>query len=133
MPGIGRRPDIGCKYGVDVGPGLRGGGTPVGQSWCDRPPPPARRPKGVLAGPGTRMDPKSHLFVTNWVHIQPFWSLLAREFAEFPRGGHWGGSRPLNLNFFFTILEPKMSKSKFMGFFLKMDCPSQGGFGSKGA
>ena len=44
------------------------------------------RPKGVLAGPGTPRDPKSHLFGINWVAIQPFWAFYARLDAEFPAG-----------------------------------------------
>ena len=43
-----------------------------------------------------------------------------------------GGSRPLNLNFFFTILEPKNAQMSIFGKFLKMDTPSQGGFGPQG-
>ena len=56
------------------------GGHQWGPSWRDRPPParpPPARPQGVLAGPGTPRDPKSHLFVTKWVAIQPFWTFLA--------------------------------------------------------
>ena len=48
------------------------GGHQWGPSWRDRPPPPAARPQGVLAGPGTPRDPKSHLFATKWVAIPPF-------------------------------------------------------------
>ena len=43
-----------------------------------------------------------------------------------------GGSRPLNLNFYFTILEPKNVQIPIFGNFLKMDTPSQGGFGPQG-
>ena len=39
-----------------------------------------------------------------------------------------GGSHPLNL-IFFTILEPKNAQIPNFGIFLKMDTPSQGGFG----
>ena len=40
-----------------------------------------------------------------------------------------GGSRPLNLNFFFTILEPKNAQMSIFVIFLKIDTPSRGGFG----
>ena len=52
---------------------------------------PPARPQGVLAGPGTPRDPKSHLFVTKWVAIQPFWTFLARKCAEFRPGSRRGG------------------------------------------
>ena len=69
----------------------RVGGHQWGQSWRDRPPPPAARPQGVLAGPGTPRDPKSHLFATKWVAIQPFWTFLAAKYAEFRPGSRRGG------------------------------------------
>ena len=43
------------------------------------PPPAPHTCQGVLAGPGTPRDPKSHLFVTNWVAIRPFFTFLAEE------------------------------------------------------
>ena len=62
-------------------------------------------PKGVLAEPGTPTDSKSHLFVTNWVAIQPFCTFAARLYAEFRHGSRPGGrwSLPLNPNFVLTL------------------------------
>ena len=51
-------------------------------------------PKGVLAGPGTPRDPKSHLFVTNRFTIQPFCTFAARLYAEFRRGSRQIGPAP---------------------------------------
>ena len=53
------------------------------------------------------------------------------EFRQISARRSLGGSRPLNLNFFFTILEPKNAQIPKFRNFLKMDTPSQGGFGSK--
>ena len=50
--------------------------------------------QGVLAGPGTPRDPKSHLFVTNWVAIQPFWTFAAGFDAEFRHGSRQGCPAP---------------------------------------
>ena len=57
-------------------------------------------PKGVLAGPGTPRDPKSHLFVTKWVAIQPFWTILTGIDAEFQPGGRQIGPTPSISTFF---------------------------------
>ena len=62
-------------------------------------------PKGVLAGPGTPRDPKSHLFVTNWVAIQPFCTSEAGFDAEFRCGSRQIGPTPqtqLFLDHFWT-------------------------------
>ena len=58
-----------------------------------RPParPPAARPQGVLAGPGTPRDPKSHLFATKWVAIPPFGTLKPGSGTEFRPGSRRGG------------------------------------------
>ena len=56
--------------------------------------------KGVLAGPGTPRDPKSHLFVTKWVAVAPFGTWGPARGQNFVANLARGGSRPLNLNFF---------------------------------
>ena len=63
-------------------------------------------PKGVLAGPGTPRDPKSHLLVTNWVAMTPFDTWGPGLGAEFRRESHQEGPAP-SISIFFTILEPK--------------------------
>ena len=90
-------------------------------------------PKGVLAGPGTPRDPKSHLFVTKWVAVAPSGTWGPRPGAEFRCESRQGGPTPSISTCLFTILELKNAKmSKFVNF-LKMDCPSQGGFAPQGA
>ena len=49
---------------------------------------------GVLVGPGTPRDPKSHIFVTNWVAIQPFCAILQPTPAEFRRASRQIGPTP---------------------------------------
>ena len=70
--------------------------------------------KGVLAGPGTPRGPKSHLFATNWVAIQPFCTSLRPADAEFRRGSRQIGlrSNPLNLNFCFAIFWVKNAPNR---------------------
>ena len=69
-----------------------------GQSWRDRPPPPdaadARRPQGVLAGPGTPRDPKINLFATKWIAVAPFGTWGPGLGAEFQRESREGGPAP---------------------------------------
>ena len=48
-------------------------------------------PHGVLAGPGTPRDPKSHLFATKWVAIPPFGTLKPGSGTEFRPGSRRGG------------------------------------------
>ena len=61
---------------------------------------------GVLAGPGTPRDPKSHLFVTNWVAIQPFCAILQPNLRRIPARFSPDRSHPLNLNFCFHKIGP---------------------------
>ena len=77
------------------------------------PPPPPPGPKGVRAQPGTPRDPKSHLFVTNWVAIQPFCTSEAGFDAEFRRGSRQIGPTPSISTFFLTFFGPKMPKIEF--------------------
>ena len=61
---------------------------------------PGPRAKGVLARPGTPRVPKSNLFVTNWVAIQPFCMILKPVSAEFRRGSRQIGLPPSISTFF---------------------------------
>ena len=61
--------------------------------------------KGVLAGPGTPRDPKSHLFVTKWVAIQPFCAILQPNLRRISVQISPDRSHPLNINFCFTFLD----------------------------
>ena len=90
-------------------------------------------PKGMLAGPGTPRNPKSYLFVTKWVAVAPFGTWGPRPGAEFRCESRQGGPAPLNLNFVSPCWSQKMPACTFFAIFLKMDCPSQGGFGPQGA
>ena len=68
--------------------------------------------QGVLAGPGTPRDPKSHLFVTNRVAIQPFCTSEAGFDAKFRRGSRQIGPTPSNSTFFWTIFDPKNAQNR---------------------
>ena len=71
-------------------------------------------PKGVLAGPGTPRDPKSDVFVTKWVAIQPFGTFYARLDAEFRPGARQIRPTPSISTFCSTHFGPKnLEKSKF--------------------
>ena len=70
--------------------------------------------KGVLAGPGTPRDQKSHLFVTNWVAIQPFFKPKAGLYAEFRRGSRQIGLTPSISTFFDHFWTPKNGKMLFL-------------------
>ena len=87
-------------------PGPRAQGGPRAQrcaSW-------ARNPKG----------PKSHLFVTNWVAIQPFCTSEAGFDAKFRRGSRQIGPTPSNSTFFGPFLEKKNhQKSRFGAFWVQ--------------
>jgi len=75
---------------------------------------PCPKAKGVLAGPGTPRDPKSDVFVTKWVAIQPFGTFYARLDAEFQPGARQIGPTPSISTFVFTHFGPKnLEKSKF--------------------
>ena len=65
----------------------------------------ARNPKG----------PKSHLFGTKWVAIQPFCTSEAGFYAEFRRGSRQIGPTPSISTFFPPFLSPKKPKSAFSG------------------
>ena len=84
-------------------------------------------PKGVLAGPGTPRDPKSHLFVTKWVAVAPFGTWGPRPGAEFRCESRQGGPTPLNLNFLFSPLwSHKMPKYHFFCEFSENGLPQPG-------
>ena len=70
-------------------------------------------PKGVLAGPGTPRDPKSHLFVTKWDAMAPFCTSEAGFDAKFRRGSRQIGPTPSNSTFFGPFLDQKCPKSSF--------------------
>ena len=103
-----RRPTLSpAARDSNLGWGVGGWGHQWGWSWRDRPPTSPGRaqgpgpregpgPKGVLAGPGTPRDPKSHLFVTNRVAIQPFCTFAAGFDAELRRGSRQIGPTPPN-------------------------------------
>ena len=65
----------------------------------------------MLAGPGTPRDPKSDVFVTKWVAIQPFGTFYARLDAEFRPGARQIGPTPSISTFFSTNSGPKIWKS----------------------
>ena len=83
-------------------PPLESTSTPLSSCWGPVRPPswPPWAPKGVLAGPRTPRDPKSHLFVTNWDAIQPFCMILRPGCAEFRRGSRQIGPTPSISTFF---------------------------------
>ena len=66
----------------------------------------ARLGLGVLAGPGTPRDPKSHLFVTKWVAIPPYGTPGTAFCTEFRRGSRQIGPTP-SISTFLTIFESK--------------------------
>ena len=68
---------------------------------------------GVLAGPGTPRDPKTHLFGTNWVAIKPFWTSPAGNCAEFRRASRQIGPTPSISTFFDPFLTQKCPKLRF--------------------
>ena len=70
-----------------------------------------RRPKGVLAGPGTPRDPKSHLFVAKWVAVAPFGTSKPGSGSEFRPGSRRGGPGAQIPTFFSPILDPKMPQT----------------------
>ena len=72
---------------------------------------------GVLAGPGTPRDPKSHLFATKWVAIPPFWTLRPGSGSEFRPGSRRGGPGAQIPTFFSPILDQKLPKVNFLGKF----------------
>ena len=74
-------------------------------------------PPNMLARPGTPRDPKSHLFATNWVAIQPFSTSEAGFDAEFRRGSRQIGPTPSNSTFFGPFFEPKMPQISILAFF----------------
>ena len=92
-----------------------------------------RRPKGVLAGPGTPRDPKSHLFVTKWVAVAPFGTLKPGSGSEFRPGSRRGGPGAQIPTFFSPILDPKMPKSRFSGRVSNLSATHSNGFGAPGA
>ena len=55
-------------------------------------------------------DPKSHLFVTKWVAIPPFWTSEAGFCTEFRCGSRQIGVPPSISTFFQQFLDPKMPK-----------------------
>ena len=65
-----------------------------------------RQPKGVLAGPGTPRDPKSHSFVTKWVAVAPFGISKPGTGTEFRPGSRHGGPGT-QIASFFAYLGPK--------------------------
>ena len=81
-------------------PGWALGGPGAGA--CLLPAPPTCQ--GVLAGPGTPRDPKSHIFVTNWVAIRPFCTIRVGKSAEFRRGSRQIGPTP-SISTLFAIMD----------------------------
>ena len=74
---------------------------------------PCPKAKGVLAGPGTPRDPKSDVFVTKWVAIQPFGTFYARLDAEFRPGARQIGPT-LSISIFFAHFgSNNLEKCKF--------------------
>ena len=65
---------------------------------------------GVLAGPRTPRDPKSHLFVTKWVAIRPFCVFLRPVCAEFRSGARQIGPTPSISTFVQHFFDPKIHK-----------------------
>ena len=65
----------------------------------------------MLARPGTPRDPKSHLFGTNRVAIQPFFKPKPGLYAEFRRGSRQIGPTPSISTFLLTIFfDPKTAQ-----------------------
>ena len=65
----------------------------------------------MLAGPGTPRDPKSDVFVTKWVAIQPFGTFYASLDAEFQPRARQIGPTPSISTFFSTHFGPKNLQS----------------------
>ena len=123
IPPAARGSDFGCgKYRGNVG--KTAGSDLRAHMRAARPPPPAARPPqdpprtppgpslGVLAGPGTPRDPKSHLFVTKWVAIPPYGTPGTAFCTEFRRGSRQIGPTPSNSTFFWTIFDPKNAQNR---------------------
>ena len=85
---------------------------------------------GVLADLGTPRDPKSHLFVTKWVAIQPFCMILRPAGAEFRPGARQIGPTPSVSTFFRPFFYPKMPKSPKSGHVFERIGTSPGGLGN---
>ena len=96
------------------------------------------RGPGVLAGPGTPRDPKSHLFATKWVAIPPFGTLKPGSGTEFRPGSRRGGPGPKYQLFFRLFWTQKCPKVYFLGGFriylrpIAMDLGPQGPKGAQG-
>ena len=84
-------------------------------------------PKGVLAGPGTPRDPKSHLFVTKWVAIRPFCVFLRPVCTEFCSRARQIGLPPSISTLFHHFFDQKMPKS---GHVFERTGSSPGGLGN---
>ena len=82
---------------------------------------PCPKAKGVLAGPGTPRDPKSDVFVTKWVAIQPFGTFYARLDAEFRPGARQIGPTP-SISSFLSILDPQIWKVLSFNMFSMFFC-----------
>ena len=74
-------------------------------------------PKGVLAGPGTPRDPKSHLFVTKWVAVTPFGTWGPDPGAEFRCESRQGGPAPSISIFVDQFGTPKCQNVNFCELF----------------
>ena len=87
---------------------------------------------GVLAGPGTPRDPKSHLFATKWVAIPPFGTLKPGSSTEFRPGSRRGGPGAQIPTFFSSFLDPQMPKSRFSWRVFNLSATHRNGFGAQG-
>ena len=81
----------------------------TGQKWIQ--PGPRARAQGCASWARNPKGPKSHLFVTNWVAIQPFCTSLVPGCAEFRRGSRQIGPTPSISTHFFTFLDQFVMKN----------------------
>ena len=89
------------------------------QRFSSEPPGWPGQPQALLAGPGTPMDSKLHLFATKWVAIQRFGTSGPGFCGELrPRGRRDG---PRISPFFTTILDPQNAQILFFANFLTSD------------
>ena len=92
-----------------------------------------RRPKGVLAGPGTPRDPKSHLFVTKWVAVAPFGTLKPGSGSEFRPGSRRGGPGAQIPTFLFAYFGSKNAQKSIFWEAFEFIGTHGNGFGAKGS
>ena len=87
-------------------------------------------PKGVLAGPGTPRDPKSHVFGANRFAIRPFCVFLRPVDTQFRSGARQIGPTPSTSIFFRQFGDPPVLKMQKSEHVFERTGSSPGGLGN---